>query len=131
MKFKQLYSYLIHYLNLNQLLTLKTPKMNKLKVLGFAAVATMMMSSCAMVKAPLSGYLYTDVQSPLAVTDNGGSSKVGSAKAASILGIVATGDASVTAAAKAAGITKIHHVDQHAKNILGIYAQYEITVYGE
>jgi hypothetical protein len=63
MKFKQLYSYLIHYLNLNQLLTLKTPKMNKLKVLGFAAVATMMMSSCAMVKAPLSGYLYTDVQS--------------------------------------------------------------------
>jgi hypothetical protein len=29
------------------------------------------------------------------------------------------------------GITKIHHVDFHSTSILGIYAKYMVTVYGE
>jgi outer membrane lipoprotein-sorting protein len=56
------------------------------------------MSGCAFVSAPLMGSLYTDVKAPLAVTSNAGSTKVGTAKAQSILGIVATGDASIEAA---------------------------------
>lgn len=89
------------------------------------------MSGCAYVASPLMGAWYTDVKSPVAVTSNTNSSKVGSAGATSILGLVATGDASIDAAAKAAGISTIHHVDQHATNILGIYATYTIFVYGE
>lgn len=89
------------------------------------------MSSCAFVSAPLLGGLYTDVKAPLAVTSNAGSTKVGTAKAQSILGIVATGDASIEAASKSAGITKVHHVDYQATSILGIIATYTVYVYGE
>jgi hypothetical protein len=45
--------------------------------------------------------------------------------------LVATGDASIEAAAKSAGITKIHHVDYHSKNILGIIGTFTVMVYGE
>ena len=97
----------------------------------YIAIATLFMSSCATVKSPLSGGLYTDVKAPVTATSNSNSTKVGSAKATSILGIVATGDASIDAAAKSAGITKIHHVDEHSTSILGIFAKYKIYVYGE
>ena len=100
------------------------------KIALFGGVA-FLMSSCAMVHTPVSAGLYTDVKYPVAVTSNSGSTKVGVAEASSVLGIVATGDASVEAAAKAAGITKIHHVDAQATNILGLFAKYTIFVYGE
>ena len=105
--------------------------MRNLRLLGLALVSSALLSSCAIVSSPLTGVIYTDVKSPVAVTDNEGSSKVGKAEATSILGIVATGDASVDAAAKAAGISKIHHVDQKGTSILGIFAKYEVFVYGE
>jgi len=101
------------------------------KVAGVALAATALMSSCAMVQSPVGGMLYTDVKSPVAATSNSASSKVGTGSASSYLGAVAIGDASIDAAAKAAGITKIHHVDAHSKNILGLVATYTVYVYGE
>lgn len=89
------------------------------------------MSSCAFTTAPVSGFVYTDIKAPLAVTSNAGSTKVGTAKMQSILGIVATGDASIEAAAKSAGITKIHHVDYEATSIIGVIATFTVVVYGE
>ncbi len=86
---------------------------------------------CAMVTTPVSGFIYSNVKSPISVTGNGEASKSGSATVTSILGWFATGDASINAAAKAGGITKIHHVDAHAESILGIVARYTVTVYGE
>ncbi len=105
--------------------------MKKIKTIALASVVAMTFSSCAIVKTPLTGFIYTDMKAPFAVTSNANSSKVGTAKAQSILGVVATGDASIEAAAKSAGITKIHHVDEHATGILGIVATYEVVVYGE
>ncbi len=87
--------------------------------------------SCAAVKSPLSGGLYTSVKAPFAVTGNSESKKVGTASATSILGWFATGDASIEEAAKAAGITKIHHVDEQSTSILGLFATYKFYVYGE
>jgi hypothetical protein len=110
---------------------LKKTMMKTIKITVLAAGIALMFSSCAMVKAPLTGMVYTSMNAPLAVTSNSGSSKVGSAKASSLLGIIATGDASVDAACKAAGITKIHHVDEKVSSILGIIATYEVMVYGE
>ena len=96
------------------------------------ATVAIIFSSCAMSKnAPLTGFLYTATKSPMGITGNAGASKVGTAEAMSILGIVATGDASIDAAAKSAGITKIHHVDEEVTAILGIIAKYKIHVYGE
>ena len=105
--------------------------MKNLKTLALASVTACLLSSCAVVRSPLTGFIYTDMKSPMAVTNNSGSTKVGMAKAQSILGVVATGDASIEAAAKKAGITKIHHVDEHATGILGVVATYEVIVYGE
>lgn len=97
----------------------------------FIVGASLLLSSCAFVKTPVVGTLYTDVKAPLTATSNENSTKVGTAEAQSILGIVATGDASIEAAAKSADITKIHHVDEHSTNILGLYATYKVYVYGE
>ncbi|HQQ95006.1 MAG TPA: TRL-like family protein [Bacteroidia bacterium] len=104
------------------------------KIKGLAAMATvaLIFSSCAMSRnAPLTGFLYTSTKSPMAVTNNAGASKVGTSEAMSILGWVATGDASIDAACKAGGVTKIHHVDEECTGILGIIAKYKVYVYGE
>jgi hypothetical protein len=102
-----------------------------MKKVFILAIACLFLTSCAFVRSPLSGVLYGDVKSPVTATGNPGSMKVGTAEATSILGIVATGDASIEAAAKAAGITKIHHVDEHAVNYFIFYAKYTVYVYGE
>jgi hypothetical protein len=90
-----------------------------------------LLSGCAMVKAPVSGTWYTDLKAPEGVTSNAVSTKVGTGECVSILGLVATGDASIDAIARRAGITKIHHVDYEAFSVLGLYAKYTVFVHGE
>jgi hypothetical protein len=97
--------------------------MKKLFAFAFAA---MMLAGC--VKSPLVGGIYTDVKDGLAVTGNAGSSKVGTAEAKGYVGVVALGDASIQAAAREAGITRIHHVDYQAKSYVGVYTIYTINV---
>lgn len=121
-------------------------------------LACLLVSGCANAMTPVWG-LYTDVKGPLQATSYvpgqsgpargtlpagtptegqaGATSaglanlKTGAATATSILGIVATGDASIEAAARNGGITKIHHVDHHTKNIIGFYSEFTTVVYGE
>jgi hypothetical protein len=102
-----------------------------MKKLFFFVLISLFLSSCAMVYTPVSGFVYTNVKGPFAVTSNSGSSKVGYAEMNSILGWFASGDASISAAAKSAGISKIHHVDYEASSLLGIVAKYKVYVYGE
>lgn len=54
----------------------------------------------------------------------------GRAKAASVLGLVSWGDASVAAAAAAGGLTSIDQIDCRIFNVLGIYVEYETIVTG-
>ena len=56
--------------------------------------------------------------------------KRGESKAAGILFFV-TGDASIQAAMKAGGITRVHHIDYDVKNILSVYSEVITIVYGE
>lgn len=100
------------------------------KVFALAFVA-LMFASCGAVKTPVIGMLYTDIKDGMAVTANAGSSKVGTAEVKGYLGIIATGDASIQAAAKEAGITRIHHVDYQSKSYVGVYSVYTVIVYGE
>ncbi|HON44184.1 MAG TPA: TRL-like family protein [Planctomycetota bacterium] len=90
-----------------------------------------MFSGCQIVQSPAVGVLDTDAKAPLAATAHSGYSKVGKASVQSILGLVATGDASIEAAAKSANITKIHHVDYESTNILGIVGTFTTVVYGD
>ena len=101
------------------------------KSTSVAILVGVLLSSMVLVGCSPPGLLYTDVKGPLAATSNEGASKVGSSSATSILGLVATGDASIDAAAKAGGITKIHHVDFQMKSILFFYMKATVTVYGE
>ena len=77
------------------------------------------------------GCLVTNVNAPITATSNANVSKTGAASCSSILGVIALGDASQQAAMKNGGITKIHHVDFNSFSILGIYAKFTTTVYGE
>ncbi|MDD5730845.1 MAG: TRL-like family protein [Candidatus Omnitrophica bacterium] len=78
------------------------------------------------------GAFYTEIKAPVASGDGAMNySKVGMAKSTSILGLVATGDASIKAAAANGGIKTIKYVDYEAKNILGIYGEYTTVVYGD
>ena len=102
------------------------------KVLFSAVAATaLLFSSCGSVATPVAGLFYTDVTYGKSVTSNNLGSKVGRGKASGILGLIATGDASIESAAKSAGIKKVSHVDAYANSILGIITSYEIVVYGE
>lgn len=105
--------------------------LKKLSVPLIALVLSGALGGCAMATTNVTGMLYAEVKGPIAATSNARSTKHGSAKATSILGLIATGDASIDAAAKAGNITQIHHVDYHTKNILGLYAEFTVTVYGE
>jgi len=86
---------------------------------------------CAMVVAPVNGGIYTGLTAPVTATSNTGCAKVGTGECTSILGLLAIGDCSISAAMKNGNITKIQHVDHDATSILWIYAKYTIKVYGE
>jgi TRL-like protein family len=89
------------------------------------------LTGCAAAASPVTGFWYMDVKGPADITGNAASTKVGRATCKSILGIYASGDASIDTAAKSAGITKIHHVDFESYSILGCYATFTTVVYGE
>lgn len=89
-------------------------------------------TGCSMINTAAGpGSIYTDVQQGQAVTSNALGTKVGTSEAKNILGIVVVGDASIQATAKAAGITKISHVDNKKMSILGVYSTHTTIVYGE
>lgn len=76
------------------------------------------------------GPLFSDATLPITATSNSKGSKTGTAKSTNIIGIH-TGDSSIQAAAKSAGISKIYTVDVHGKCILGVYSETTVIVTGE
>jgi hypothetical protein len=102
--------------------------MKKMKLL-VGILSAILLAGCA-TPYPM-GMIYTEVKSPVAVGDAGSCSKTGTSKASSILGMIATGDASIKAAMANGGITKIKYVDYDSKNILGIVGEYTTTVCGD
>ena len=79
------------------------------------------------------GAAFTDVELPIMATSipSSSSTKKGTSSCESFLGLIAVGEASIQEAAEEGGITKITHIDWHAKNVLGVYGIYTVTVYGE
>lgn len=105
-------------------------KMNKLAAL---VVALSALNGCAMAQGGNThamGTIYSGYKSP-GVIGTGQVGKTGEACVSSILGIVATGDASLEAAKKAGGITTIAHVDHEQFAVLGVYATSCTIVHGQ
>lgn len=95
-------------------------------VLTLLATAAVVLSSCG---APRTGSVFTDITVPVTATTAGGS-RVGTATSQTILGIVATGDASIAAAKRNGGITTVSSVDEKIHSILGVITTYTTTVRG-
>jgi len=89
------------------------------------------LAACATVQSPVNGALYTDVKSGVMATEAYGGSARGEACATSILGIFATGDATIDAAKKNGSIAQVTVIDHSANSILGFYAKYCTIVYGK
>lgn len=103
-------------------------KANLLLVLG---LATAVLTGCAYSLAPVTSTIYGKVQGPVTATSvPGPATKTGRACANSVLGIVASGDASIEAAKRAGGITSVISVDFESKNILFVYASFCTVVHG-
>lgn len=102
----------------------------KKKMMLAALAAAGLLAGCA-TPYPV-GTIYTEVKLPTTATSNTGTpSKVGVAECTSVLSMVATGDCSYEAAKRNGGITKVTHADWDAKNILGIFGTYKLTVRGD
>lgn len=99
-----------------------------LLILGAAASAAIL-SGCASTIP--TGAFYTDVRVPVSATANEVGTKIGKSTCKSYVGVVTIGDASIEAAKKNGGITKVVSVDWKAKSILGIVGEYECIVRGE
>jgi hypothetical protein len=104
----------------------------KMKLLA-AALSLAALNGCAMASggnAGATGFIYSGYKSPgnLAAGADG---KTGEACISSILGAIATGDASVEAAKKAGGITTVAYVDHEQFGVLGVYATSCTIVHGQ
>ena len=91
-------------------------------LLAVVVVFGFMAMGCQSVYSPAAGAIWLDVKGPIDAGDKVGA-KEGRACAQSILGVFATGDASIKAAAAAGGITRIDSVDHHStwKLVMGEY----------
>jgi PBP1b-binding outer membrane lipoprotein LpoB len=104
--------------------------MKKVSFIILVLFVGVMLNGCASMFP--TGMIYTEVKAPIAAGAGPMAySKVGTSKATSILGMVATGDCSIKAAAAQGNIKTIKYVDYDAKNTLGVYGEYTTTVYGD
>ncbi len=98
--------------------------MMKFVKLGCVAALAMAASGCAYAaggqSVALGGIYYGYKSSGTVGTSTG--TKTGEACASSILGAIAMGDASISAAKENGGIKEVAHVDHDNFGVLGIYA---------
>jgi hypothetical protein len=92
-------------------------------------VAAVEFGGCALARGPV-GFLYNDTQTGVAVASNQAGGRVGQSCANSILGLFATGDASIETARRNGAISMITSVDEHSTSVLGVYSTYCTIVRG-
>ena len=102
--------------------------MNKLLGIGLMTLLTGCLSAPFQ---PPSG-LVSVTRAPLSTEGNWNvGSKRGESSSTSWLGIYASGDCSIHAAAENGGLKTIDHVDYEYTNIIGIWQKTTVIVYGE
>ena len=87
----------------------------------------LMLAGCA-TYAP-HGMIYTEGKMGVQA-GSGAADKQGRACMTSILGLIATGDASIEAAKAAGGIKEVVNMNYEVKNILGVFGEYCLVVKG-
>lgn len=106
-----------------------------MKKIGFfiSLISMVMLIGCAMPYSP--GVIFSDIDIPACSPDDASGlnpgSKTGTSQMVNYLGWIATGDASIQAAANNGGISNVKTVDYHYNTILGIVNTTTTTVTGE
>lgn len=100
-----------------------------LTLVGITAAA-LSLTACQIVYSPMAGTSFNETKYGNIATAETATTKEGKACGSSIMGWVATGDASIAAAKANGGITKVTSVDHSAKNILGIFGEWCTIVKG-
>ncbi len=104
------------------------------KLFSLSLLLTLLFANCATTgigsKTGL-GSLFIDVTEAVSNSAAATGSKQGEACASNILGIVAIGDASIIAARRNGGISKVATVDAKYFNVLTLYGRYCTIVTGE
>jgi len=98
--------------------------MTRVWTLGALSLGVILLTGCQPVASPLMGIIFNDTKYGYIATTNAAAPKEGKACAQTILGLVATGDASISAAKAAGGITEVAHIDYSAHSILGVVADF-------
>jgi hypothetical protein len=98
--------------------------------LTLISAAYLSLAGCIIVDSPAKGWIYTELKYGDFATTSAAATKEGKACTQSILGWVASGDASVTAAKAAGGITTVSSIDHTAKQVLGIIGDWCTVVKG-
>ena len=106
------------------------------RLLAIVLLAGCLLSLNACLVAPVVppiGMVFSDLKAPLDIDydKTAVSGKQGVSESTSILGLVALGDASASAAAEQGHIKIINHADYEYYNVLGVYQRYRTVVYGE
>jgi hypothetical protein len=105
--------------------------MRILTLLTALVMGGLLVTGCAYsTRSPLTGLLYTNVKDGDSPGPAAAPTKMGRACATSILGLVATGDASIEEAARIGGISNISYVDHESKLYVLVYAEYCTIVRG-
>ena len=91
--------------------------------------ALLLLTSCAHV-TPQGGLVYHDLKYGVDATASTAASKKGEACLNSVLGLVASGDASIEEAKKNGNITEVATVNAHSFSVLFIYNKYCTIVTG-
>ena len=110
-------------------------KLRNTLLLLVCSVSAVFSTGCLVAPVmPPPGLIYTDYKAPLDHNVDAtrlGGMREGRAQSISYVGLVAQGDASISAAARSANITTVHAVDYEYKNIVGIIQTYTTVVIGE
>ncbi|MBH9970282.1 MULTISPECIES: TRL-like family protein [unclassified Commensalibacter] len=102
-----------------------------MKKIFFLLATTGLLAGCAGGKSPVGLALISNVKGPISATDHTVTSKKGASCAHNLLGIVASGDASIDSAKKKAGITKVSSVDYKTTGIFPFYGKTCVNIKGE
>ncbi len=100
------------------------------KIIGLFSMG-LLLTGCAGGMSPVKYGLVTDVRGPITATDYTIGSKTGTSCAKNILGLSASGDASIEAAKKSAAIQKVSTVDFSSKGIYPFFGTTCVIVSGE
>jgi len=99
--------------------------------LGVISLGLFSLTACQPVASPLLGIIYNETKYGDTATTATNATKEGKACAQTILGLVATGDASIAAAKANGGITEVSYVDHSAKSVVGIIGEWCTIVKGK